>query len=219
MPAVMDSYRSFCQHTSTTAAMPQPAVVAELNGITKRYPNGVTALDGPVAVAAPRAELSPLLGPNGAGKSTAVKLHAWACRRPTAGTVRIFGQDPSQRSRTHAHRRHAAGWQSCLRCCACVSTSQMFRGYYPQPMPYAADSSRLRASKRSGGAYVRPALRWSEAARALWHGTRWRPRPRVPRRAYSRSRYRIAPCTVVRDSLTGGARQDRPAHDALPGRS
>lgn len=53
-----------------------------------------------------RGELTVLLGPNGAGKSTLLGLMAGVLR-PSAGTVRIEGQDPTLLSRVNAARRIA----------------------------------------------------------------------------------------------------------------
>src|SRR6195952_3238994 len=90
----------------TPTEIQQPAaaeVVASLTGITKRYSNGVVALDN-LSLSLRRGEIVALLGPNGAGKSTAVKLML-GLSTPTTGQVRIFGadpRDPAARARTGA---------------------------------------------------------------------------------------------------------------------
>jgi ABC-2 type transport system ATP-binding protein len=57
----------------------------------------VIALDG-VSLEVPAGQLLGLLGPNGAGKTTLLQLLA-GLRRPTSGTVEIFGGDPREASR------------------------------------------------------------------------------------------------------------------------
>ncbi len=108
-------------------------VVASLTNITKRYSNGVLALDG-LSLELRRGEIVALLGPNGAGKSTAVKLML-GLSTPTAGTVRIFAADPrdaSARVRTGAMLQVGTA-PLMLRVREHIT---MFRGYYPHPMPY-----------------------------------------------------------------------------------
>ena len=110
------------------------ADVASLSHITKRYANGVLALDD-VSVTLHRGEIVALLGPNGAGKSTAVKL-LMGLSSPTSSTVRIFDADPR-----HAATRLRTGVMlqvgkapEMLRVREHIN---IFRGYYPNPMPYA----------------------------------------------------------------------------------
>jgi ABC-2 type transport system ATP-binding protein len=115
-------------------AAPTSEVVASLDGITKKYRNGVVALDQ-VSLTLQRGEIIALLGPNGAGKSTAVKL-LMGLSSPNSGTVRIFGDDPR---RTHARLRTGVMLQvgrapEMLRVREHV---ELFRGYYPSPMPTA----------------------------------------------------------------------------------
>jgi ABC-2 type transport system ATP-binding protein len=110
------------------------AAVASLSHITKRYANGVIALDD-ISLTLHRGEVVALLGPNGAGKSTAVKL-LMGLSAPTSGAVRIFEADPR-----HAATRLRTGVMlqvgkapEMLRVREHIN---IFRGYYPNPMPYA----------------------------------------------------------------------------------
>jgi ABC-2 type transport system ATP-binding protein len=63
----------------------------ELRGLTKRYDDGLLALDR-LDLAVPDGEFFGLLGPNGAGKTTLISA---VCNliRITAGQVRVFGCD------------------------------------------------------------------------------------------------------------------------------
>ena len=65
--------------------------IARLRAVSRRY-GSVRALDG-IDLQVRRGELLGLLGPNGAGKSTLVGLLT-GLRKPTAGTVEVFGADP-----------------------------------------------------------------------------------------------------------------------------
>lgn len=108
--------------------------VASLTSITKRYGNGVLALDN-VSLTIGRGEVVALLGPNGAGKSTAIKL-LMGLSSPTTGCVGIFGSDPRQ---TAARLRTGVMLQvgkapETLRVREHI---ELFRGYYTHPVPYA----------------------------------------------------------------------------------
>jgi ABC-2 type transport system ATP-binding protein len=108
--------------------------VASLENVSKRYSNGVVALDG-LSLQLRPGEIVALLGPNGAGKSTAVKL-MMGLSTPTAGGVSIFGEDPRQ---TAARLRTGVMLQigrapEVLRVREHIA---IFRGYYPRPMAYA----------------------------------------------------------------------------------
>ena len=127
MSAVLDPI----QATPFTATS---APVASLSHITKRYANGVVALDD-VSLTLHRGEIVALLGPNGAGKSTAVKL-LMGLSAPTNGAVRIFDGDPR-----HSATRLRTGVMlqvgkapEMLRVREHIN---IFRGYYPTPVPYA----------------------------------------------------------------------------------
>ncbi|HEY5055953.1 MAG TPA: ABC transporter ATP-binding protein [Acidobacteriaceae bacterium] len=118
----------------TAATRETPEVVASLTGITKRYSNGVLALDN-LSLDLNRGEIVAVLGPNGAGKSTAVKL-LLGLSSPTSGSVRIFGadpRDPAARARTGAMLQIGRA-PEMLRVREHIA---MFRSYYPNPMPYA----------------------------------------------------------------------------------
>jgi ABC-2 type transport system ATP-binding protein len=122
-------------HEAPAAAAPtHTETVASLTSITKRYANGVTALDN-LSLTLRRGEIVALLGPNGAGKSTAVKL-MMGLSSPTSGGVRIFGADPretSTRLRTGVMLQIGTA-PSMLKVREHIA---IFRGYYPNPMPYA----------------------------------------------------------------------------------
>ena len=108
--------------------------VASLAHITKRYANGVLALDN-LSLTLNRGEIVALLGPNGAGKSTAVKL-MMGLSAPTGGSVRIFGGDPRQT----ATRLRTGVMLQVGRAPEMLRVSEhinIFRGYYPNPMAYA----------------------------------------------------------------------------------
>jgi ABC-2 type transport system ATP-binding protein len=60
-----------------------------VEGLTRRYPGGVLALDG-LSLAVPAGSVFGLLGPNGAGKTTTLRLLA-GLTRPTAGRATVAG--------------------------------------------------------------------------------------------------------------------------------
>ena len=124
------------------AAWPAPVsqvrTVAGLHDVTKRY-GAVTALDG-FSLELHAGEVVALLGPNGAGKTTAVRL-LLGLIAPASGTVRVFGRDPRD---SDARTRIGAMLQisrvpEMLRVREHID---LFRSYYPQPLP-AAEVVRL----------------------------------------------------------------------------
>ncbi|MFF0727596.1 ATP-binding cassette domain-containing protein [Streptomyces sp. NPDC004134] len=66
-------------------------LAVEARELTKKYPHGVTALDG-MSLAVAAGTVFGLLGPNGAGKSTTVKILT-TLARPDGGTAAVAGHD------------------------------------------------------------------------------------------------------------------------------
>ena len=109
------------------------STVASLDRVGKRYGEVEAVRDMSLSIRA--GEVVALLGPNGAGKTTTINLLLGQVR-PTTGTVTVFGRLPS----------HAA---SRLRTAAMLQISgvpatlkvrehiELFRSYYPAPMPLA----------------------------------------------------------------------------------
>ena len=116
------------------ATYPTIDAVASLSHVTKRFSNGVVALDN-LCLTLHCGEVVALLGPNGAGKSTAVRL-LMGLSSPTQGSVSIFGADP----RNHAARMRTGVMLQVGRAPEMLRVREhieLFRGYYPRPMPYA----------------------------------------------------------------------------------
>ncbi len=63
----------------------------ELVGVTKRYGDGHTALDG-IDLALPPGKITVVIGPSGCGKSTLLRLLA-GLELPTAGRIRLDGRE------------------------------------------------------------------------------------------------------------------------------
>jgi len=129
MSAVLELPQAFAAPASFLSAN----TVASLNHVTKRFPNGVIALDN-LSLTLRRGEVVALLGPNGAGKSTAVKL-LMGLSSPTSGTVNIFGADP----RNHGARTRTGVMLQVGRAPEMLRVREhieLFRGYYPNPMAY-----------------------------------------------------------------------------------
>src|SRR3984957_1712118 len=65
--------------------------VVSFDNVSKHY-GSLKAVDG-LSVELRPGETVALLGPNGAGKSTSLDM-LLALRKPTSGSIRMFGQDP-----------------------------------------------------------------------------------------------------------------------------
>ena len=79
-------------------ASPAPGPVLELAGVVKQYPGDppVTALAG-VDLRIGEGELAAIVGPSGSGKSTLLHVMG-TLERPTAGVLRVAGEDTSAMS-------------------------------------------------------------------------------------------------------------------------
>jgi ABC-2 type transport system ATP-binding protein len=130
MNAVLESIDAVPDETR----LPAKHATASLHDVTKRYGNGIVALDR-VSLQLRGGEIVALLGPNGAGKSTAVKL-MMGLTAPTEGEARVFGGDPrlaGNRLRTGVMLQVGRA-PEMLRVREHV---EIMRGYYPQPLAVA----------------------------------------------------------------------------------
>ena len=128
MPTILEA-----EDTISVAAAQQPAPIAVLTDVYKRYGN-IPALAG-ISLSLRPGEIVALLGPNGAGKSTTVRL-LLGLSTPGSGTVRIFGQDP----RTALTRQRIGAMlqvASMPRTLKVREHIDLFRSYYPHPLPAA----------------------------------------------------------------------------------
>src|SRR6195256_5462986 len=66
--------------------------VVQTSGLTKRYGNGVLAVNS-VDMSVRRGEVYGFLGPNGAGKTTTLRMLVGLIR-PTSGTATVAGHAP-----------------------------------------------------------------------------------------------------------------------------
>src|SRR5258708_1758446 len=104
---------------------------AQLVDATKKY-GSVEALKG-ITLDIETGEVVAMLGPNGAGKTTSISLRL-GLRKPTSGTARLFGMNPTDRrarSRTGVMLQES-GVPQVLKV---KETIDLFRSYYPTPMP------------------------------------------------------------------------------------
>ena len=124
-------------------------MVGELRGVTKRF-RGITAVNG-VDLRLEAGKVTALLGPNGAGKTTTVRLML-GLTRPTSGTVRLFGEDPTSpaaRQRTGVMLQ-VANVPETLRVREHV---HLFCSYYPSPLSVDATLAAAGISHLAGRKY------------------------------------------------------------------
>jgi ABC-2 type transport system ATP-binding protein len=106
---------------------------AQLIDATKKY-GDLEALRG-ISLNIELGEVVAMLGPNGAGKTTSISL-LLGLRKPTSGTARLFGLNPTDRrarSRTGVMLQES-GVPQVLKVTEMID---LFRSYYPSPMPTA----------------------------------------------------------------------------------
>ena len=80
------------------------APALQIEGLVKRYPNGVEALRG-VSLEIESGDFFALLGPNGAGKSTLIHCTT-GLAQPSGGSIEVFGHDAID---NYAEARQAVG--------------------------------------------------------------------------------------------------------------
>jgi ABC-2 type transport system ATP-binding protein len=110
------------------------SVAARLQGVSKNY--GLVQALKNVNLEVRSGELLAVLGPNGAGKTTAVKL-LLGLAAPNAGTVTLFGSDPSL---TETRSRSGAMLQ-VSRVPETLKVREhvdLFSSYYANPLPFSA---------------------------------------------------------------------------------
>lgn len=71
-------------------------ILIEVEKLYKRYRDGVVV--GPISLKTPRGVIYGLVGPNGSGKTTTIRCML-GLQRPTGGTVRVAGLDPTSEAK------------------------------------------------------------------------------------------------------------------------
>ncbi|MBU9723873.1 MULTISPECIES: ABC transporter ATP-binding protein [Bacillaceae] len=106
--------------------------MAELKGVTKVF-KGKKAVDD-LNFSIRKGEITAILGPNGAGKSTTIKM-LLGLLEPSTGSVRVFNQKPKEKK---VLERIGAMLQevSVIDALTVKEILQLFRSYYPKPLPY-----------------------------------------------------------------------------------
>ena len=88
-PGVLPGDASAAPPPRVRAALPEGQAAIRIEGLTKRYPGGVLALDS-LRLVVPTGSVFGLLGPNGAGKTTTLRLLA-GLTRATDGHATVAG--------------------------------------------------------------------------------------------------------------------------------
>ena len=140
---------------SRTQAVTEPAI--EVRGLHKSY-GQVGAVRG-IDLSVSKGEVFALLGPNGAGKTTTVEILE-GHRDRSAGDVSVLGYDPGRNDRALKRRIGIVLQSTSVEPYLSVGeTINLFRGYYPHPLPLEQileaiglrEQRRTRVKRLSGG--------------------------------------------------------------------
>ena len=140
---------------SRTQALTEPAI--EVRGLHKSYGH-VEAVRG-IDLCVSKGEVFALLGPNGAGKTTTVEILE-GHRDRSAGDVSVLGYDPGRNDRALKRRIGIVLQSTSVEPYLSVEeTINLFRGYYPHPLPLEQileviglrEQRRIRVKRLSGG--------------------------------------------------------------------
>ena len=140
---------------SRTQAVTEPAI--EVRGLHKSYGH-VEAVRG-IDLCVSKGEVFALLGPNGAGKTTMVEILE-GHRDRSAGDVSVLGYDPGRNDRALKRRIGIVLQSTSVEPYLSVEgTINLFRGYYPHPLPLEQileviglrEQRRIRVKRLSGG--------------------------------------------------------------------
>src|ERR1700712_204238 len=116
-----------CEHSSIKERM-QAEVVIAVKGLVKRY-GEFEALRG-VSFEVNRGEVFGFVGPNGAGKTTTIECIV-GLRKPTEGTVRVLGLDPSaNRAQTTARVAVQTQSASLFDTLSVIETLRLFASFH-----------------------------------------------------------------------------------------
>ena len=140
---------------SRIQAVTEPAI--EVRGLRKSY-GQVEAVRG-IDLSVSKGEVFALLGPNGAGKTTTVEILE-GHRDRSAGDVSVLGYDPGRNDRALKRRIGIVLQSTSVEPYLSVEeTINLFRGYYPHPLPLEQileaiglrEQRRTRVKRLSGG--------------------------------------------------------------------
>ena len=189
--------------------------VIKVRGLRKRY-GELEAVRG-IDLRVERGEVFALLGPNGAGKTTTVEILE-GHRARSGGDVTVLGFDPGRNEVALKERTGIVLQRTGLEPYLTVSeTIDMFRGYYPQPLPLdevlevvgLEEQRDQRVRRLSGG---------QQRRLDVGRGSGGRPRVALPRRTDDGLRPNGAAWRLGDDPESARTREDGPADDALPRR-
>ena len=141
----------------STSTRDTPGHAIEVRGLRKSY--GATEAVRGVDLRVSKGEVFALLGPNGAGKTTIVEILE-GHRDRTAGDVSVLGHDPGRGGRALKRRIGIVLQSTSVEPYLTVEeTIDLFRGYYPRPLPLdeildligLREQRRTRVRRLSGG--------------------------------------------------------------------